>query len=98
MEELFGGKKIDNVLPVVGEEGPTITQEEVESAIHRLKNNKVPGPDRVHGEVLKLLDPEQIKLLTKLFNKGRTGIGEVEFTSWALDCAGNLTCKVDHTY
>lgn len=72
MEELFGdgnNENTDNVPTVVDEEGPTITQDEVESAIKRLKNNKAPGPDQIHGEVLKLLDREQMKLLTNLFNK-----------------------------
>ena len=73
MEELFGDENVDTVPAVTGEEGPIITQEEVESAIKRLKNNKAPGPDQIHGEVLKLLDPEQIKLLTNLFNKIYTG-------------------------
>ena len=73
MEEIFGDENVDTVPAVTGEEGPIITQEEVESAIKRLKNNKAPGPDQIHGEVLKLLDPEQIKLLTNLFNKIYTG-------------------------
>lgn len=72
MEELFGdgnNENTDNVPTVVDEEGPTITQDEVGSAIKRLKNNKTAGPDQIHGEVLKLLDREQMKLLTYLFNK-----------------------------
>ena len=45
MEELFGDKNVDTVPAVTGEEEPIITQEEVESAIERLKNNKASGTD-----------------------------------------------------
>ncbi|XP_060523267.1 craniofacial development protein 2-like [Cylas formicarius] len=69
MQKLFGEENVDNVAATVNTEGPTITQEEVEAAIKRLKNNKSPGPDQIHGEVLKLLDSEQIKLITTFFNK-----------------------------
>ena len=48
MEELFGDENVDTVPAVTGEEGPVITQEEVESAIKRLKNNKAPGLDQIH--------------------------------------------------
>ena len=48
--------------------GPEITNEEVEMAIKRLKDGKSPGPDDVHGEILKLLETPQITAITRLFN------------------------------
>ncbi|XP_030746820.1 uncharacterized protein LOC115875493 [Sitophilus oryzae] len=73
MEELFGNENSDDITAGTGNIGPTITQEEVEAAIKRLKNNKTSGPDQIHGEVLKLLDSEQVQLLTTLFNNIYTG-------------------------
>lgn len=32
------------------------------------KNKKAPGPDEICGEVLKLIDDENINVLMKLFN------------------------------
>jgi len=69
MENLFEDESDSTTITVNNGEGPSITQTEVEAAIKRLKNNKTPGPDQIHGEVFKLLDTEQIKLLTTLYNK-----------------------------
>lgn len=35
----------------------------------KTEKNKTPGPEKIHGEVLKLNDYEQIKLLNTPFNK-----------------------------
>ena len=48
--------------------GPSITKEEIEKAIHNLKNNKSVGPDGIPSEILKLLDEKGIAALHKIFN------------------------------
>lgn len=49
--------------------GAPITQIEVESAIEGVNNNDTFGLNQIYGEVLKLLDSNQMKVLTALFNK-----------------------------
>lgn len=51
--------------------GPSILKSEVEKAIMSLKNNKAPGPDNIHGEILKILyekDNQFQNTLTTLLN------------------------------
>ncbi|XP_077301158.1 uncharacterized protein LOC143921680 [Arctopsyche grandis] len=47
----------------------SILQSEVENAIKKAKNKKAPGKDSIPVELLKLLDEEGIRILTKLFNQ-----------------------------
>ncbi|XP_075151162.1 uncharacterized protein LOC142225273 [Haematobia irritans] len=48
--------------------GTAISRIEVESAIKSLKDKKACGPDEIPSEILKLIDSENMDLLTKLFN------------------------------
>ncbi|XP_072389544.1 uncharacterized protein [Diabrotica undecimpunctata] len=48
---------------------PTITKSEVRSGISRLKSNKAPGPDEIYAEVLKLIEDNQLDIITELFNR-----------------------------
>lgn len=48
--------------------GPEILPDEVSSAIQQMKNGKAPGLDEVPAELLKLLEEDQIKTVTKIFN------------------------------
>ena len=68
MEELFEEEQ-QTEIEVLGFSGPEITLSEVRNAIKRLKNNKSPGPDNIHGEILKLFENDQLKILTRLLNK-----------------------------
>lgn len=68
IEKLFN----DNRTEDTNEEcttGPDITTEEVEKVIKEVKDGKSPGPDGVHGEILKLLDSKGVKRITSLFNE-----------------------------
>lgn len=38
------------------EEAPSITKNEITRKMQRIKNNKAPGTERVHGDMLKLLE------------------------------------------
>lgn len=49
--------------------GPPILKSEIQHAINNLKNNKTPGPDCIHSELLKLINDDNIGYLTTLFNK-----------------------------
>ncbi|XP_072380564.1 uncharacterized protein [Diabrotica undecimpunctata] len=66
--ELFSDNQHIEVYDNV-ENGPTITKSEVRSAISRLKNNKAPGPDGIYAEVLKLIEDNQLDIMTELFNR-----------------------------
>lgn len=48
--------------------GPPIMYEEVKTAIKCTKDGKAAGPDNFYSEFLKLMDEEQIKWLTTIFN------------------------------
>lgn len=69
-EELFEDKD----RPPIGteetttESGPSILEEEVVNAIKRLKKRKATGPDNIHAEILKMIEGEGLKFLTRLFN------------------------------
>lgn len=65
MKELFGDDSTSTVTTVIVRDSPP---PHGGSLIKRLKNNKTPWPDQKHRGVLKLLVPEQIKLLTKRSN------------------------------
>lgn len=43
-------------------------EEEIVKAIRRIKNNKATGPDKIHGEIIKLIDGKALQILTYLFN------------------------------
>lgn len=49
-------------------EGPGILKEEVECAIRHARNRKAVGPDNIPVEIVKLIDDENIGIITKLFN------------------------------
>uniref|UniRef100_A0A8D8Q762 Craniofacial development protein 2 n=1 Tax=Cacopsylla melanoneura TaxID=428564 RepID=A0A8D8Q762_9HEMI len=51
------------------ESGPNILPEEVTAAIKALRDGKVPGPDGIQAEFLKLLDEMSIKILCNIFNE-----------------------------
>lgn len=51
------------------ETGPEILVEEVEIAIKTMKNNKAAGPNKFQAKFLKLLDEDNVKWLTSLFNQ-----------------------------
>ncbi|XP_030751542.1 uncharacterized protein LOC115879046 [Sitophilus oryzae] len=68
MGELFDEEQQAETI-VHADSGPEITLDEVRHSITRLKNNKATVPDNVQAEILKLLEDNQLKLLTKLLNK-----------------------------
>lgn len=45
-----------------------ITKSETIKAIRKIKDNKAPGPDKIHGELLKMVEEEHLDPLTDLFN------------------------------
>lgn len=51
--------------------GPPITKDEIKKAISSMKNNRAPGPDGIHGELLKLMcetNSQFIDMILPLFN------------------------------
>uniref|UniRef100_A0A8D8XEP5 Craniofacial development protein 2 n=1 Tax=Cacopsylla melanoneura TaxID=428564 RepID=A0A8D8XEP5_9HEMI len=68
LEELFHDTRT-KVEPVIEDySGPEILTHEVEAAINQMKDGKAVGLDEVPTEILKLLDEEQTKILTTIFN------------------------------
>ena len=68
IEELFNDTRPDP-LQISGESGPKILEEEVQAAINSLKEGKAPGPDGLEAEFLKLMNDENIRWLTMIFNQ-----------------------------
>jgi hypothetical protein len=50
------------------EEGPYILQCDVEKAIKEMRDKKAAGDDDIHGDVLKLLGEDGLRLMTQLIN------------------------------
>ncbi|KAF2890531.1 hypothetical protein ILUMI_15642, partial [Ignelater luminosus] len=69
MEELFSEETYQVEIDKQAESIPDITREEVRSATNRFKNNKSPGLDEIHAEILKSLEDEQIEIITRPFNR-----------------------------
>ncbi|XKL59450.1 hypothetical protein PGB90_000466 [Kerria lacca] len=51
------------------EQESDILIKEVEQAISKLKNNKVPGPDGVTTEMLKIAEEKRVEILWKICNQ-----------------------------
>lgn len=68
MQTLFNDEHRDNLEELRNTTGPSITREEVENSIRKIKNNKAAGPDEVYGDLLKLIDEDNIDVVVDLFN------------------------------
>ena len=73
--EIYRQQQEDPAPPIYDTEAEVVqdrlTNEELDKAITRLKNNKTPGPDRVTPELVKSLDEEGGEKLLDLLNKCR---------------------------
>jgi Reverse transcriptase (RNA-dependent DNA polymerase) len=79
LEKLFYDVRAEP--PIIEDDtGPEILLEEVMAAIKQLKDGKVCGLDEIPTELLKLLDEEQMKKVTRIFNAIYTA-GEIP-TDW----------------
>ncbi|XP_050502178.1 uncharacterized protein LOC126881750 [Diabrotica virgifera virgifera] len=70
VENLFASDRPNNYSIEITENSPSILNSEVKKAICSLKNNKSPGPDNIHAEVLNLCETDNsfLETLTTLFN------------------------------
>ena len=66
-KELFGANRKESLKTFITE-GPFISKDEIENAINQLKQNKAPGTDNIHTEMLKALDQKAVEELSKLFS------------------------------
>lgn len=55
------------------EKGPFIMQSEVKKAIKEMRDKKPTGQDDVHGDMLKLLGEDGLRIMTQLTNIYETG-------------------------
>ena len=69
MEKLFHGLRRIQEPTFEENSGPEILPEEVTAAVRQMKDGKAPGLDEIPAELLKLLDAEQIKIITKIFSE-----------------------------
>lgn len=68
MQLFKDGRRKTNLESIEGEMGPDIIKEEVIYALNTLKNRKVPGPDQLPAEILKLIEEDQIRPMVELIN------------------------------
>lgn len=76
IEQLFkDDRRHNNLENIEGELGPDIIKDEVIHALNTLKNGKASGPDQIPGEILKLIEEDQMYILVELINTiYKTGI------------------------
>lgn len=68
LNQLFEDQERREPTEVQATSGPYIMKEEVESAMKLMKDGKGAGPDNIQIEIIKLIEEEGIKKLTRLFN------------------------------
>lgn len=68
IEQLFEDDRTQQPQITIKEPGLPILKIEVEHAIRQTKSNKAPGPDRIPVEFFKLIDENNLKTLTNVFN------------------------------
>ena len=69
IHDLYKDEKRGIIPDYVGDDGPSITQDEVSEAIKKMKDGKAKGVDELSTECLKALDTTSLGILTDLFNK-----------------------------
>nr|ADF18552.1 endonuclease-reverse transcriptase [Bombyx mori] len=57
-----------NISPITDRTGPAMLRSEVLRALKAAKTGKLPGPDNIPIEILKLLEEDQLDVLTQFFN------------------------------
>ena len=72
VSDLYNDDRDENFTYNKGD-GEDILQEEVESTLKQLKNDKTPGPDTIYSEMLKALDDENVCTLKEFCNVIYTG-------------------------
>lgn len=68
MGELYNDDRKDKIRFVKDTKGPRILREEIEMALHKMKNKKAAGPDDIVIEMLKNAGEAGIETMTKLAN------------------------------
>ncbi|KAL1447598.1 hypothetical protein WDU94_009869 [Cyamophila willieti] len=68
IKELFHDTREDPPT-IEGDEGPKILEVEVKSVLKQAKERKAVGPDEIPTDILKLLDGENLRWITNVFNK-----------------------------
>ncbi|EYB97337.1 hypothetical protein Y032_0141g2212 [Ancylostoma ceylanicum] len=65
--EEFPHPPIPSAIPVLGPV-PSIQEEEVASALAKMRNGRAPGPDNLLSEIWKIAEDEKKRWLTSFFN------------------------------
>ncbi|KAI5701839.1 hypothetical protein M8J75_013924 [Diaphorina citri] len=68
IEKLFEDHRNNITEEIRGESGPLILESEVRAAINQMKEGKAVGPDNIQAEFMKLIDEDNLKGITKLYN------------------------------
>ena len=69
IHDLYNDENRDIRLNHVGDDGTSITQDEISEAIKKMKDRKTTDIDEIPTECLKALDTSSLEILTDLFNK-----------------------------